>query len=142
MQKLTPEQMGRLLFKSSHEPRRNQKRYLKDLGGEGSAEELDEALAIASKSAAAKKEAKRLERERTIKSETIDTGIDGQVAEMLAAIQLRLDDLEMSQTELAERCGWTRSVVNKYLHGVKSPGIDNLARMAEAIDCRWKLESK
>ncbi len=45
--KLTIADQARLLFKSRTEPRRNQKRFLRDLGGEGSAEELDAMLAIA-----------------------------------------------------------------------------------------------
>lgn len=139
MKTLTTEQLGKLLYKADHEPRRNQKRYLKDLGGEGSADELDQMLAIAEQSAAAKREAKRLERERAITAKTIETGIDGHVAEMLAAVRLRLDELEMTQAQLADLCGWPASQLSAYLSGTKSPGVENLARMATALNAEWRL---
>lgn len=141
MRELTTEELGRLLYKSSHEPRRNQKRYLKDLGGDGSAKELDEVLADAQQNDAATKEAERLERERPIAAATVSAGVEGQVAEMLAALRLRLDELDMTQTELGELCGWPRSQVSNYLNGDKSPGVDNLAKMAAALQSQWRLVS-
>lgn len=142
MKKLTTEQLGRLLFKAAREPRRNQKRYLKDLGGEGSAEELDEVLAVAEKSAAAKKEAKRLERERTIHAKTVAAGVDGQVAEMLAALRLRMEEQGLTQAQLADLCGWPASLLSRYLTGQKSPGLDNLVKMATALDAKWLLAAR
>jgi hypothetical protein len=44
---LSKEDLGRLLFKAAHEPRRNAKRFLKDRGGEGSVAELDSLLGAA-----------------------------------------------------------------------------------------------
>lgn len=137
--KLTDEQMGRLLFKAEHEPRRNQKRYLKDQGGTGSAEELDAMLERARKSKPAQAEFQRLERQRPIVAKSVAAGVDGQVAEMLADVRLSMKDKGVSQEELASRCGWPQPQVSAYLTGAKEPGIGNLAKMAEALSCRWRL---
>ena len=138
--KLTNEQLGRLLFKAENEPRRNQKRFLKDLGGYGSAEELDEFLDIAKKSKAANEEFKRLQRQRDIVRESVNDSIDGSVAEMLADLRMAMETQTMTQKELADRCGFSQPQVAAYLGGHKEPGITNLAKMAAALGCRWKLE--
>lgn len=137
--KITIEQLGRLLFKSRHEPRRNQKRFLKDLGGDGSAEELDEVLARAKKSPAAVAEAEQLELQRHHMAKTIELGIDGRVAEMLADVRLKMQAAGLTQAEVAERCGWPQSLVAAYLTGGKEPGAKNLAKMASAVGCVWRL---
>lgn len=139
---LTTEQLGRLLFKSTHEPRRNQKRYLKDIGGEGSADELDRVLATARHDQEAIAESKRLERQRAITAKTVASGVDGRVAEMLADIKLRMEDCDMTQADLAQACGWQQSLVSNYLAGKKEPGISNLAKMAEAVGCVWRLQPR
>lgn len=136
---LTTDQLARLLFKSRHEPRRNQKRFLKDLGGEGSAEELDAQLAVAAASAEALSESDRLERQRSVAARTIELGIDGRVAEMLADVRLRMQDQGLTQSDVADRCGWAQSLVGAYLTGAKEPGISNLAKLASAVGCAWRL---
>lgn len=51
------------------------------------------------------------------------------IAELRAATGL-------SQAEMARRAGLTRSVVNAYEHGSRQPGVDALARIAEAAGMR------
>ncbi len=141
MLNLTSEQLGRLIFKARHEPRRNQKRFLKDLGGEGSAEELDRVLMMAESVDAAIRECERLERHRLIVAKTVDAGVDGRVAEMLAEIRLKMQDQGLTQAEIGDRCGWPQAMVSAYLSGTKEPGIGNLAKLATAVGCVWRLES-
>ena len=131
--------LGRLLFKSRHEPRRNQKRFLKDLGGEGSAEELDRVLAIAAANKRAVAEAARLEAELGQTAEDVDWNIVGRVAEMLAHVRLAMEHHGLTQQEVAQRCGWQQPLVAAYLTGAKEPGITNLAKLAEAVGCVWRL---
>lgn len=135
---LSPEQLGRLLFKSACEPRRNQKRYLKDLGGTGSAEELDAVLAQAQDSAEARAECDRLQRQRTIIAQAVHA-VDGRVAEMLADIRLHMQDQGLTQQDVATRCGWPQSLVAAYLTGKTEPGIGNLAKLATALGRVWRL---
>jgi hypothetical protein len=136
---LKAEQLGQLLFKLKHEPRRGAKRFLKDLGGSGSAEELDALIAIAEKDAAARKIAERLERTRVISARTMELGLDGRVAEMLADIKVRMEERGVTQSDVATACGWSQPLVSAYLSGDKEPGIRNLAKLAEAVGCLWRL---
>jgi len=138
--KLTTEQKAKLIFKSEVEPRRNQKRFLKDLGGDGSADELDEVLAVAMKSKPARELASKLKREREIQVKTVSAGVDGRVAELLAAIQVRMKDQGITQSDLAGTCGWSQPLVSDYLSGRKEPGIGNLCKIVEAIGCCLRLE--
>lgn len=139
MLKLTSEQLGRLLYKAKNEPRRNQKRYLKDLGGEGSAEELDMWIDRAEMDQAAVAESVRLEKQRHLMAKTVDAGVDGRVAEMIADLRLKMDDQKLTQQEVADRCGWTQPLVAAYLNGAKEPGAKNLAKLASAVGCAWRL---
>lgn len=139
MLKLTTEQAGRLLYKAANEPRRNQKRYLKDLGGDGSAEELDALLQRHKDDRAAATEAERLEKQRHYMAQTIEIGVDGRVAEMLADLRLKMQALGLTQQDVADRCGWTQPLVAAYLTGAKEPGAKNLAKMAQAVGCVWRL---
>lgn len=138
--KLTSEQLGRLLHKAAHEPRRNQKRYLKDLGGEGSAEELDWQLELAAADAAAQAEAARLEKQRHLAVSAIELGVEGRVTEMLAELRSRMEEQGLTQTDVAERCGWQQPLVSAYLAGKKEPGAGNLAKLAAAVGCAWRLQ--
>lgn len=139
MRKFTSEELGRMLFKSKHEPRRNQKRFLKDLGGEGSADELDGVIAVAQSNKAAVAECERLEKHRSLMARTVELGVDGRVAEMIADVRLRMQEHGLTQNDVAERCGWTQPLVAAYLTGAKEPGATNLAKLASAIGCVWRL---
>lgn len=137
--KIDDAQLGKLLFKSRNEPRRNQKRYLKDLGGEGSAEELDVMLERAANNPAAVAEADRLDQQRHLMAKTVEAGVDGRVAEMLADVALKIREQGLTQQDVADRCGWPQSLVSAYLTGGKEPGAKNLAKMASAVGCVWRL---
>jgi len=137
--KLATEQLAQLLYKSWNEPRRNQKRFLKDLGGDGSAEELDKVLQIATGDAEATRQAEILEERRKQVAKTVEIGVDARVAEMLADIRVKMKELKLTQEDLAEACGWNQPLVAAYLTGQKEPGIGNLAKMATSLGCVWRL---
>ena len=139
--KLTTEQQAKLLHKADHEPRRGQKRYLKDLGGEGSAEELDHQITLARDNPNAVAEAKRLDRKRSITARTLELGLDGRLAEMLADLRLAMEERGLTQADIAAACGWSPPLVSEYLNGVKEPGARNLAKIASALGCVWRLEA-
>jgi hypothetical protein len=134
----SPTDLGRLLFKSRHEPRRNQLRFLKDIGGEGSAEELDRVLEAAQADKRAVAESERLEMERR-RAVNINLDNEGRVAEMIADIRLKMEAQKLTQQEIADRCGWQQPQVAAYLSGAKEPGITNLAKLATAVGCVWRL---
>lgn len=137
----TKADLGRLLFKSRHEPRRNQKRFLKDLGGDGSADELDRVLAAAAADKRVVAECERLDAERRRAAKSIDWNVEARVAEMLAHVRIAMEHQQLTQTEVAERCGWQQPLVAAYLTGAKEPGISNLAKLASAVGCVWRLTS-
>lgn len=136
---LTIDQQAQLLFKSKHEPRRNQKRFLKDLGGSGSAEELDEVLATVQGNPKAVAEAERLEKARKLAARSVELGLDGQVAEMIAEIRLKIDASGLTQSDVAARCGWPASLLSGYLTGQKLPGMENLVKLAHTLGFSWRM---
>lgn len=136
---LTSEQLGRLLHKAEREPRRNQKRYLRDLGGKGSAEELNQQLELAAADYDAQAEAARLEKQRHRTASAIELGVDDGVARMLAELRVRMEEQGLTQTDVAERCGWQSTLVAAYLAGKKEPGAGNLVKLAAAVRCDWRL---
>lgn len=136
---LSKEDLGRVIFKASHEPRRNVKRFLKDRGGEGSAEELDFVLGAAHRDAEAVAIAERLERERAATAHNIELGMDARVAEMLAHVMIAMRQQGLTQQDVADRCGWTQPLVAAYLTGRKEPGARNLAKLAAAVGGVWRL---
>jgi transcriptional regulator with XRE-family HTH domain len=58
---------------------------------------------------------------------------------MLSAIRARAAEIGMTQTEIAQRCGWAQPLASAYLSGSKSPGLVNLAKLARAVGCEWVL---
>jgi transcriptional regulator with XRE-family HTH domain len=46
----------------------------------------------------------------------------------------------LSQADLARAAGMTRSVINAYERGHRQPGVDALARIAEAAGMRLRVE--
>jgi predicted transcriptional regulator len=54
------------------------------------------------------------------------------IAEKVAARRL---DKNLSQRELAERCGTTQSAIARLERGGRPPRIDTLLRIAEALEC-------
>jgi hypothetical protein len=73
------------------------------------------------------------------KSPGVDLTIEGQVAEMLADIKVRMAEQDMTQAHVAERCGWSQPQVAAYLSGRKEPGIRNLTKLAHAVGRVWRL---
>jgi transcriptional regulator with XRE-family HTH domain len=58
---------------------------------------------------------------------------------MLADVRLRMQEQSLTQSDIAERAGWPQSLVSAYLTGDKEPGIGNLAKLASAVGCKWRL---
>lgn len=139
MLKLSTEQLGQLLHKSRHEPRRLQKRYLKELSGEGSAEELDAVLAEALQDSAAIEEANRLDELRRHTLRGVEQGMVGQIAEMIACIRVEMDRQGLTQSQLAGRCNLTQPMLSDYLTGKRQPTLGNFAKLATALGCSWRL---
>lgn len=137
---LTTQQQIVVLYKAEHENRKNAKSFLRDIGYSGSADELDQALAIAGENPAAVAGAKELGRRRKAIARGIATEVDGHVVEILADLRLRIKDLGLTQTEVASRCGWPQSQVAAYLNGLKEPTLGNLAKLAAAVGCVWRLK--
>ncbi len=139
---LTPEQLGKLLFKAAHEPRRNQKRFIRDLGGDGSAEELDEVLAVAHASEVAKVIARDLEVERVGQARELEEDIGANAIRMLESIKREMELQGKTQSDMAIACGWRQGLVSLYLAGKKEPGIKNLTKMADYLGLIWDLLPK
>ena len=48
--------------------------------------------------------------------------------------------MNMSQRELAQRCGTTQSAIARLERGGRPPRIDTLLRIAEALECDLQVE--
>ena len=57
---------------------------------------------------------------------------------MLADVVLKMREQDLTQQDV-DRCGWPQSLVSAYLSGGKEPGAKNLAKMASAVGCVWRL---
>lgn len=129
--------LGRLLYRSHLLPRRYQEQFLKDLGGEGSAEELDQLLALAAADKQAVAECARLEAER---KNWIDISIIGRVAEMIADIRLKMQAVGLTEHDIADRCDLQPDLVAAYLNGSKEPDVTSFVKLATAVGCVWRLQ--
>lgn len=136
----TSDQLGRLLFKKkAGEPRKNLKRYLKDCGGAGSAEELDQVLPIAERDADAIRIAEELHRERMSQLATVEQRGLGALADMLAQIEQLRKESGLSQEDIGELMDMQQPQYSAYVSGKKQPGGLVLAKAAEALKKRWVL---
>lgn len=63
-------------------------------------------------------------------------GVNGSAPSLIAEIRERSG---LRAAELARRAGMPRSVVSAYEHGARQPGVDALARLAEAGGLRLRL---
>jgi ribosome-binding protein aMBF1 (putative translation factor) len=59
------------------------------------------------------------------------------IAEKVANRRVAMD---MSQRELAERCGTTQSAIARLERGGRPPRIDTLLNIADALDCDLVVE--
>jgi len=137
-----PAELGGLLHVCNTSPRRQQKRYLLNLGGSGSAAELDRVLAIASESKAAIRFAEKLASQQTQESLLTEEGIAMQADAVRAEIGRQMEKQGITQVELARRCGIAQSVVSLYLNGKKEPGLGRLLEIITALDCEWVIRKK
>jgi predicted XRE-type DNA-binding protein len=132
---LTPQQLGRLLFKEKHEPRRSLKRFLRDLGGDGSAEELNVALEIASKDIQAKSFADLLDTNRRIAAENIEETAKDRLQAIMLEVKRKMSESGLTQSDVATACGWSQPLLSHYLSGNVEPGALNLLKLIESVGC-------
>lgn len=45
----------------------------------------------------------------------------------------------ISQIMLAERTGLTETTISRYMNGTREPNLNNLEKMAKAVECRVVL---
>jgi hypothetical protein len=136
---LSKEELGQLLFKVAHYPRRFAKEFLRQRGGDGTPAELDAMLAVAAEDPQARAVADQLERNPPVRTGYIDISDEGRIAEMLAHLAILIREQKLTQQEVADRCGFSQPQVAAYLSGKKEPGIRNLAKLAAAVGCVWRL---
>lgn len=72
-----------------------------------------------------------------MRGEPEDGWFFAQIAEQVVA-QRKARNL--SQQQLAELCGTTQSAIARFERGGRPPRMDNLLRMAEALDCELVVE--
>ena len=129
----TADQLARLLFKSHHEPRRNLKQFIRDLGGLGTAEELNEVLAAAKANEVVKRIAERMEIERDGTIGSVELKSDTQLFQLLDSIKKHMDVMDLTQSDVATMCGWSQELLSEYLSGKVEPGVKNLAKLAASV---------
>lgn len=67
--------------------------------------------------------------------------IDARKSEILSALKSRIAEAGLTQADIAAACGWQQPLVSDYLTGKKDPGLENLIKLATALDCQWQLRS-
>jgi predicted XRE-type DNA-binding protein len=140
--KMSDEQLGMLLFKAMHEPRRNQKRWIRDCGGVASAEELDRLLVVANASKKAVGLLDSLEAKRKIQSSGIESSMDANVRCMMDELVSAMESAGIKQSDMAIACGISQPIISQYLSCKQQPGIRNLVKMADSLGLKWKLVKK
>lgn len=130
---LTADQLARLLFKSHHEPRHKLKQFIRDLGGLGSAEELNEVLTAANANEVVKRIAERMEIERDGTLGSVELKSDTQLFQLLDSIKIRMDLMDLTQSDVATICGWSQELLSDYLSGKVEIGAKNLAKLAASV---------
>lgn len=138
----TTEQLAMLLARSQKEPRKNLKRFLKDNGGTGSAEELDELLERAAADGHVVRRANDIAFERSRSRQAIEQSVEIQLNSMRLEIVRALESGSIEIAELASRCGWTATFTSDLVSGRKIPSSEQLAKIAIACECDWKLVRK
>ena len=137
---LTTEQLAKLLYKSKHESKHRQKRFLKELGGTGSTVELDAMLLHAARSSEAVAQSEDLEKERSPLPFPRKNAVDPAVSELLSQVRDRIKDLGISLQVIADRSGWSERRVAAYLRGEADPPLSHVVKLASVLNCVWQLE--
>lgn len=135
----TVEQLATVLARLKVEPRRNVKRYLKDQGGRGSAEELDLVVAEALANSKAMKLAEEIADDRANRSREITDGLEFEIEGWLDEIESAMQIRKISLGELAAVCGYTVDLMSLIVNGKQRPTTEQLARIAIALRCSWRL---
>ena len=47
----------------------------------------------------------------------------------------RMDELQLSQTDLVIKTGYTQSTISQYFSGLRLPDLDHILGLSEALDC-------
>ena len=137
---MSDEQLGMLLFKAMHEPRLHQKRWVRDCGGKGTSDELDVMLQKAKASRKAQSIGEKLEASRSKNIEAASDFAELAFDCVIESIRLRMQELGISQADLATACNWPPSLLSRYLSKKQEPGFRQLARIAANLGMEIKLE--
>jgi len=140
--KMSDEQLGMLLFKAMHEPRRNQKRWIRDCGGVASAEELDRMLGVANRNKKAVSIRDDLEAKRKTLNSAEDEDASSLVVAFMDRVKAAMIERDMKQSDLAVMCGWHPTAISNYFSGKKEPGIRNLLKMLEVLGKELQIKDK
>ncbi|MEL6897041.1 MAG: helix-turn-helix transcriptional regulator, partial [Planctomycetota bacterium] len=130
---LNDAQLGELLHAFRCSKRRGAKRFLHSINAPSQSADLDGYLIAAESNANAAAIADRLDRTREIKMQRISQGTDADVAEIIATICEQMSANGITQTQIANECGWGQPMVSQYLTGEREPGIVNACKLARAV---------
>jgi transcriptional regulator with XRE-family HTH domain len=70
----------------------------------------------------------------------VDQGLDLLSSQIAGQVAARRAQLGLSQAELAALCATTQSAIARVEAGARPPRIDTLERIANALDCRLRVE--
>ncbi|MFN7841620.1 MAG: hypothetical protein ACK5N9_07810 [Pirellula sp.] len=130
---LTPEQLGKILFRVTQQSRKAAKRYLHDLGCPADSESLDAAIELANRSDEAKRASESIKAYR----EEIGTGLDAasriERQRVLDRLRERIDSLDGGHVEFASSIGWDPLYLSNMLNGRTTMSLIDLCRLAVAM---------
>jgi len=55
-------------------------------------------------------------------------------------IRVRAAQLDMNQADVADKAGMSRQTFNRYWHGQRSPGLDQMQQILRALDAEGILD--
>lgn len=122
------------------EPSKNLKHFMRDCGADNRASDLHAAMELAESKPAIVASAQRIVAERTATAAAAERDTPVQVQQMLFQLIHQMERQSITGVELAARSGLTQPMISDYLAGRKSPGMVNLAKMAEVLGCSWVLK--
>ena len=135
---MTNEQLGMLLYKINFS-RKSAKYFLHDIGVASTSESLAMATKAAEGNEAAVRIKDRLLSDRKDKMAEIGDNVSPEVDKMLSAVATEMANQGITQSQLAEICGWEQPLVSAYLNKTKVPGLANLCKMTVALGKTWIL---
>lgn len=136
---LTTEQLATLLAKAKREPRRNLKRFLKDLGGAGSAAEVDEVLKVAMADPKAVAISQQLDRDRQAAIASVYQGVELQHSALMSDMQQLQLNRSIPDYQLERLCDLTTGCIAKFRDGRLRAPLDSMLRIAAALGSSLRM---